>query len=125
MVANMWFTDHDIKDSSTKLYKYNGTIKESVYDFQIDENHKMHKRWKDIAENPKRADAWFNMNDDELAEWGFEYKGQAPTIKGKMTMYKADICHSAVISENVDFRWSHAFAYSHLKPPTTFGELVR
>jgi len=123
LVANLWFTSHDIEDSSTKLYKYNGYIKDSVYDFQIDENHPMHKEWKQMAENPSRADAWFNMSDEELKRWGFEYKGQAPSIRGKMTMYKADICHSAVISDKVKFRWSHAFAYSHLSPPTTMKEI--
>lgn len=125
LVANLWFTDHKIEDSSTKLYKYNGKILDSVYDFQVDNTHKMHNKWKEIAQTPKRADAWFNMDDEELKEWGFEYKGQAPTIKGKMTMYRANICHSAVISKNVDFRWSHAFAYSHILPPTTFGDLIK
>jgi hypothetical protein len=125
MVSNLWFTGHDINDSGTKLYKYNGTIENSIYDFQTDENHPMFYEWRKMAENPFRADSWFNMPDNELEKWGFEYKGQAPCIEGKMTMYKANICHSAVISENVDFRWSHAFAFSHVLPPTTFGELLR
>jgi len=125
LVANLWFTDHDIKDSSTKLYKYNGVLKDSVYDFQTDQTHPMFEKWRAMAEKPFRAPSWFNMKDEELAEWGFEYKGQAPSIKGKMTMYHANICHSAVISENVDFRWSHAFAFSHLSPPKTFGEVIR
>jgi hypothetical protein len=114
LVGNMWFTDHDIKDSSTKLYKYHGRIDKTVYDFQVDKHHKMHNEWKHLAETPTRAAAWFNLDDAELARWGFEYVGQVPTRKNTVTMYKANICHSAYVSENVDFRWSHAFAFSHL-----------
>jgi hypothetical protein len=84
----------------------------------------MHKRWSQIADNPQRADAWFNMADDELAEWGFKYMGSAPSVEGKMTMYKADISHAAVISSDVDFRWSHTFAFSDDFPPeVTMGDL--
>ena len=124
LVGNLWFTGHDLQDSCTKLYKYNGTVKDSLYDFQTDKDHPMHKRWSQIADNPQRADAWFNMSNDELAEWGFKYMGSAPSVEGKMTMYKADISHAAVISSNVDFRWSHTFAFSDDFPPeVTMGDL--
>ena len=47
-----------------------------------------------------------------------------PSVEGKMTMYKADISHAAVISSNVDFRWSHTFAFSDDFPPeVTMGDL--
>ena len=65
-----------------------------------------------------------DMSDDELAEWGFKYMGSAPSVEGKMTMYKADISHAAVISSDVDFRWSHTFAFSDDFPPeVTMGDL--
>jgi hypothetical protein len=113
IVANMWFTDHNIKDSSTKLYKYTGKMHREIYDFQVDENHKMHKEWKSMAESPTRANAWFNIPDEELKRWGFELAGAVPTQAGTMTMYNANISHLAYVSESVDFRWSHAFAFSH------------
>jgi hypothetical protein len=116
MVGNLWFTDHAVTDSSTKLYRYNGIMKDEIYDFQLDENHKMYQEWKSLAENPKRSDQWFNMTELELARWGFEHVGDAPTTEGTMTMYKSNVCHNAYISNSVDFRWSHTFAFSHLVP---------
>lgn len=120
IVANLWFTNHDISQSSTRIYRYKGTMFDEIYDFQVDENHKMHKRWKELAEQPKRKKQWFNMTNDELSEWGFEYLGDAPTKEGTMTMYRSNVCHSAFVAESVDFRWSHAFAFSHLLPKETF-----
>ena len=125
MVANLWFTDHDIKDSGTKLYKYHGKMYDEIYDFQKDTNHPKYKEWEALSANPKRANAWFNMSDAELAYWNFEYLGMTPTKAGTMTLYNSNICHSAYISENVDFRWSHAFAFSHETPPKTFGEIFK
>jgi len=119
IVANMWFTDHDLKDSSTKLYKYTGTMHREVYDFQIDQNHKMFKEWVAMANNPKRIE-WFNYPDEELKRWGFELVGEVPTKINTMSMYKANIHHVAYVSENVDFRWSHAFAFSHELAKETF-----
>lgn len=114
-VGNLWFTDHEENDSLTKFYKYHGSIIEDVYDFQIDKNHKLHDVWRQISKNPKRADRWFNFTDEELASWNFEFIGSAPTRERTMTMYRSDICHVAYVSENVDFRWSHTFAYSYLE----------
>jgi hypothetical protein len=114
MVTNMWFTDHAIEDSSTKFYKYHGKVYKDVYDFQVETDHPMHEEWKSLAENLTRADSWFNMGDDELKHWGFEYVGEAPTKYNTMTMYKANVCHTAYVSPRVDFRWSHAFAFSYL-----------
>lgn len=115
LVANLWFTDHEIEDSSTKLYKYHGNVIDDVYDFQVDTKHKMHDAWRQIAENPQRAATWFNFSDKELQEWGFECVGAAPTREKTMTLYKADTCHTAFISTKVDFRWSHTYAYSFLE----------
>lgn len=125
MVANMWFTGHDIKDSGTKLYNYNGRMYNEIYDFQVDENHRMHKEWRAISENPKRADSWFNLSDEELARWGFDLVGIAPNKEGTVTLYRSDICHLAYITEAVDFRWSHAFAFSHELPPMTMKDLFK
>ncbi len=125
MVANMWFTGHDIKESGTKLYNYTGKMYNEIYDFQVDETHRMHKEWREISENPKRADSWFNLSDEELARWGFELVGIAPNKEGTVTMYRSDICHLAYITEAVDFRWSHAFAFSHELPPTTMKDLFK
>lgn len=125
LVANLWFTDHSIEDSGTKLYRYHGKMHNEIYDFQIDEKHKMHSAWKAISTTPERADAWFNMPDDELQKWGFECVGIAPSKEGTMTMYRSNICHLAYITDKVDFRWSHAFAFSHETTPHTFGDLLR
>ncbi len=116
LVANMWFTDHDIKDSSTKLYHYTGTMHKDIFDFQVDESHPMHKEWRAMSENPKRLDAWYNPPEDELRRWGFEHLGDAPCKAGTVVMYHASIPHNPFISENVDFRWSHCFAFSHDVP---------
>jgi hypothetical protein len=125
MVANLWFTDHDVKDSGTKLYRYHGRMYNEIYDFQTDVLHPKHEEWKLMSTAPKRADAWFNIPDTELAAWGFEYLGTAPTKEGTMTMYNSNICHLAYISEQVDFRWSHAFAFSHEAPPATYGDIFK
>jgi len=114
MVANLWFTDHDVNDSCTKIYKYHGNIKDLIYDFQIDTNHKMHEEWKHLSENAVKSDHWFNTDDKELSRWGFEYLGSAPTKEKTLTMYMSNICHTPFVSENVNFRWSHTFAFSHL-----------
>ncbi|CAB4125866.1 hypothetical protein UFOVP181_372 [uncultured Caudovirales phage] len=125
MVANLWFTDHNISDSGTKLYRYKGKMYNEIYDFQKDTNHPRYKEWLAISDSPKRADAWFNIPDEELSTWGFECVGIAPSKEGTMTWYNSNICHLAYISENVEFRWSHAFAFSHETHPQTFGDLLR
>lgn len=114
MVANLWFTDHKLEDSCTKIYKYHGEVENLVYDFQTDPTHRMHEAWRAVSETPTKNLGWFNTSDTELAEWGFEYLGSAPTREKTLTMYQANICHTPFISENVDFRWSHTFAFSHL-----------
>jgi hypothetical protein len=125
MVANLWFTSHDTKDSGTKLYHYHGNMKDEIYDFQYDETHKMHKEWRALSEQPKRADKWYDLSDEELARWGFEFVGAAPTKEGTVTMYRANICHNPYISDNVSFRWSHAFAYSHTLPPMYMRDIFK
>ena len=115
LVANMWFTDHNVSDSCTKLYKYHGVMHNDIYDFQIEENHPMRKEWEELADKPFRLNSWSNVPDAELARWGWECVGAAPTKEKTITMYKANVCHSAFVAENVDFRWSHAFAFSHEK----------
>lgn len=125
MVANMWFTGHDITESGTKLYNYTGRMYNEIYDFQVDESHHMHKEWRSISENPKRSNAWFNIPDDELATWGFELIGIVPNKAGTVTMYEANVPHLAYINDAVKFRWSHAFAFSHELPPTTIKDLFR
>ena len=125
MVANMWFTSHDIKSSGTKLYKYHGKMYNELYDFQVDTDHKMHNEWRSISENPVRADKWFNMSEAELTRWGFELVGVAPNKAGTITMYKSDISHLAYITEDVDFRWSHAFAFSHELPPMYIKDIFK
>ena len=124
IVANLWFTDHAVTDSGTKIYKYHGKMKDTIYDFQIDTTHKMHREWKRLAETPTRANSWFNMADDELSRWGFECLGIAPSKAGTMTMYNSNICHAAYISDNVDFRWSHTFGFSHLVPSISTERIV-
>lgn len=113
LVANMWFTDHPVEESSTRLYKYTGKIYGDVYDFQVEVDHPMRKEWEAIATTPVRLDAWKNLPKEEMKKWGFEYLGETPTREGTMTMYKANICHDPFVAETVEFRWSHAFAYSH------------
>jgi hypothetical protein len=125
LVANLWFTDHNNSESGTKLYHYTGKMYNELYDFQLDTNHKMHNEWKSLSENPTRAPAWFNIPDAELARWGFVHVGTAPNKAGTMTMYKANVCHLAYITDSVNFRWSHAFAYSHELPPKTMRDIFR
>lgn len=116
IVANLWFTDHDLTDSSTKLYYYTGKMRNDIYDFQVDQDHPMHKEWRALSEFPTRLDSWYNPPEDEMRRWGFELVGETPTKAGTMTMYQSNISHNPFISENVDFRWSHAFAFSHEAP---------
>lgn len=115
IVGNLWFTDHDVSTSSTKLYKYHGIMSNELYDFQIDTRHPLHEEWKSKSEIPHRADSWFNLSDSELARWGFELLGSIPTKERTMTVYPSGVCHNPHITSDVDFRWSHAFAFSHLQ----------
>lgn len=114
MVGNLWFTDHNIEDSATKLYKYHGEMQDLIYDFQIDDKHKMHEEWKAIASNPVKSNSWFNTDETELSRWGFEHVGSIPTKEKTLTVYHSNVSHTPYISEQVEFRWSHAFAFSHL-----------
>jgi hypothetical protein len=114
MVGNLWFTGHTVEDSCTNLYKYTGKIIDMRYDFQVDESHPKFKDWLSLSRFPKRAEHWFNFDEDFLKEWGFELVGKAPCNERTMTLYNANVSHLAYISDNVDFRWSHTFAYSHL-----------
>lgn len=125
IVANMWFTDHPLNESGTKLYQYKGKMYNEIYDFQIDETHIMHKEWREMSENPVRSDSWFNFSDDELLRWGFDLVGIVPNQVNTVTMYKSNVCHLAYISDKVDFRWSHAFAFSHELIPHTMRDLFR
>jgi hypothetical protein len=84
-----------------------------LYDFQLDTDHPLRKEWEAMATVPKRLPAWYNIPEEELRRWGFECVGSAPCTEKTMTMYRANICHNPFISENVNFRWSHSFAYSH------------
>ena len=85
----------------------------------------MFEAWRELAQSPKRSSTWFNMTDDELSKWGFECMGAAPSIEGKMTMYKADISHAAIVSPSVDFRWSHTFAFSDdFAPAMRMGDII-
>jgi hypothetical protein len=88
-----------------------------VFDFQLDQTHPIFNEWRAIVESPKRAPAWFNMPESDLARWGFEYVGSAPNTAGSITMYEANICHTPHLTDAVEFRWSHAFAFSHILPP--------
>lgn len=124
MVANLWFTGHDIADSGTKLYHYSGKMKDETYDFQLDENHKMYKEWYELVKQP-RANSWFDLSEEELARWGFELVGIAPCKEKTVTMYQANVCHTPYITKNVSFRWSHAFAYSHVLPPVYLKDIFK
>lgn len=125
MVANMWFTSHPIEDSGTKIYRYNGNMKNDIYDFQIDESHPLHREWKSISDKPERAEKWFNLPEEELKKWGFDLLGIAPCKEKTVTLYESNIPHLAYISDNIQFRWSHAFAFSHELPPRTFRDIYR
>jgi hypothetical protein len=125
MVANMWFTDHNLNDSGTKIYQYHGKMFRELYDFQVDKTHPNHKKWRELSEFPKRADSWFNISDGELSEWGFELIGTAPSKYKTLTIYPANVCHLAYICDSVDFRWSHTFAFSHELPPTTMRDILK
>ena len=118
----------NVFDASNVIFnrqEHSGRMYNEIYDFQVDQDHKMHKEWRAMSENPQRADAWFNIPEEELARWGFELIGMAPNKAGTVTLYESNIPHLAYINENVDFRWSHAFAFSHELPPVTLKDLFR
>jgi len=123
LVTNLWFTDHSLDMSCTKLFHYEGKMYETVYDFQVDETHKFHKQWVEISRNATRANNWFNMPDEELKKWGFNLLASIPTNEKTMTMYIANIPHLAYVDPKVDFRWSHSFAFSFIPVPKTLNDL--
>jgi hypothetical protein len=126
IVGNLWFTDHTVVTSSTKLYKYHGIMHNELYDFQLDETHPLHLEWRDKSTTPTRANSWFNISDSELARWGFELVGVIPTKGRTMTIYPSGVCHNPHITSDINFRWSHAFAFSHLQPRAmTMGDLIK
>lgn len=126
MVANLWFTDHPVADSSTKLYYYTGVMYNDVYDFQIDPAHPLYKEWISISQHPTRLPEWYNPSESELNHWGFEFIGETPCKEGTVTMYSANTWHNPYVSANINFRWSHAFAFSHDIPPElSMGDLFK
>jgi len=45
LVANLWFTNHDINSTGTNLYFYKGVTHGINYDFQVNESHPLYKEW--------------------------------------------------------------------------------
>lgn len=115
IIGNLWFTSHTPTETGTVLYKYLGKFYGNYYDFHVDDQHPLHKEWKEL-DKMKRTEGWKNLTDDELEKWGFIKLAMIPTQESKMTIYQANIPHSVYIEDSCKFRWSHSFAFSH-KPP--------
>ena len=112
LVGNLWFTNHNKGTSGTKFYKYIGNDINGEYEFAVNTDHKLYKEYQNLLKKG-RNDSWFNFDDKELEKWGFEYLGMADCKENTMTVYRSNICHLAFIEEEVDFRWSHTFAFAH------------
>ena len=112
LVGNLWFTNHNKGTSGTKFYKYIGNDINGEYEFAVNTDHKLYKEYQNLLKKG-RNDSWFNFDYKELEKWGFEYLGMADCKENTMTVYRSNICHLAFIEEEVDFRWSHTFAFAH------------
>lgn len=112
IVGNLWLTNHDTATTGTNLYEYSGKIHGLFYDFQIDTSHKLYKEFKDKPLS-HRLEQWKNFDLEEAEYWGFKLVGSAPSVEGKITMYKANVCHAPYINKVDITRWSHTFAFYH------------
>jgi len=111
LVSNMWFSS-DALGYGTKLYEYTGKIIDGMYDFMVDENHKLYKWWQS-TDKKTRLNNWTNFEESAELRLGFECVGVAPAQYGTMTMYYNHTPHTPYISNGLDFRWSHTFSYVH------------
>lgn len=112
IIGNLWLDQNGSSQSGTKLYHYRDKFINGKYQFMVDSNHKLHNQYVELL-NEGRADSWFNFSDKELDQWGFDYVGFAPTEVNTITVYKANVCHSPFIPDDISFRWSHTFAFVH------------
>jgi hypothetical protein len=115
MIGNLWFTDHDVKDSGTHIYHFDGHIEhlhdEKMYfDYQINQNHPLYAECKELIHNQKKLTNWVNITPELEKYWGFTKLDTMPSKERTMTLYRPNIPHAAYISDNVDFRWSHTFS---------------
>jgi hypothetical protein len=115
MIGNLWFTDHDVKDSGTHIYRYDGHIEQAqdnqmYYDYQINQNHPLYDECKRLSHNQKKATNWTNITPELEEYWGFTRLDTIPSRERTMSLYAPNIPHTAYISDSIDFRWSHTFA---------------
>tara|TARA_B100000902_G_C27320257_1_gene923918 strand:- start:2011 stop:2835 length:825 start_codon:yes stop_codon:yes gene_type:complete len=113
-ISNLWLSEHEPGTTGTTLYEYKGTIDEGRYDFQIDPNHHLYKKWHSwYGSGTDHKPGWNNFTDKEAYEWGFRKIAFAPAKHGTMTIYNANTPHSPYIADSVDFRWSHCFGFKY------------
>ena len=121
IVANFWMSD-GIESSSTKFYEYSGKyLKHPMYsynrcfDFSVDPKHEYYFDF--VKYNNTLIDHFPNPNENLLNKLGFIYKGEAPAIPWKMTIYEFKNPHTAYIPETVDYRLSSCFLYGRVPHP--------
>lgn len=118
IVSNLWFTNHSELDSGTILYKYHGKVikgpdNKLYYDYQADKNHPLFDEAKELFLSRKRLGHWTPLTTDEEIYWGFERVAILPSKYGTMTVYNTEISHTPFISQNCNFRWSHAYSINY------------
>ena len=115
IVGNLWLSDHPNGTSGTNLYEYTGNVYGLFYDFQVDDTHPLHSKYKSLS-TTKRLSRWKNFSDEEAEEFGFKKLAMVPGEYSKITMYKSGVPHCPYIDPSIDFRWSHTFAFEHSMP---------
>jgi hypothetical protein len=108
LIGNLWLSNNEPGTTGTNIFEYSGKFHELFYDFQVDPKHPLYEEYKTLN---YRLDKWENFTDEEADKWGFKKLGTAPCIEGKIVMYKTNQPHAPYISDSVDFRWAHAYAF--------------
>jgi hypothetical protein len=118
IVSNLWFTNHSVEESGTRIYKYHGNITKGpdnklYFDYQCDKTHPLFEECKYLSMNKTRLDKWTPLTEDEEIYWGFERISTAPSYENTMTIYSTETPHSPFISQTCAFRWSHAYSINY------------
>ena len=113
-IGNLWLSEHEEKETETRLYEYKGEVSEGRYDFQLDSRHHRYKEWHDwIGKGNKHVEGFQNLSPEQAFHWGFKPVGAAPCRYGTMTIYNANTPHCPFVADSVEWRWSHCFGFKY------------
>ena len=120
-IGNLWLSEHEERETETRLYKYRGYLDEGRYDFQLDTRHHRYKEWSDwVGDGTHHVEGFQNLSSEQAYHWGFRQIDAAPCRYGTMTIYNANTPHCPFVADSVEWRWSHCFGFKYKSLSTLF-----